>query len=396
MFKYKTLYLGMCIVLMGLLASCGANNKSESDAYALKETSTQLQFPLDNKTSLLIKAMFPYTDASGKEYLTFQNDKSPEILFYDVEKGCLDHKLELHPEGPNGVGLILGYHIKSDNEIYLTPLSRKEIIIVNSKGEILKKIPFEQTSEGDLLTSNQSMTFTYTPLIFINNKIYLNQKPNRFYEPEELLRKSPVTVVLDTMKKEVYKGSFCFPEILPSEDYGIKTLGTEFLYSRIYDGNQIVYSFWSDEKLYLTSKENTLIKTIPVNSKYLGKVKAPGDRPVDVLKCIKMWSEVPLYGNLIYDPYREVYYRVAYPETEIESQENFGDIWQFGRKVFSIIILDKEFNVIGETLFPEYIYISTLMFVRKDGLYISNSHYKNPDFNEDILSFKKFELVKEK
>lgn len=37
-----------------------------------------------------------------------------------------------------------------------------------------------------------------------------------------------------------------------------------------------------------------------------------------------------------------------------------------------------------------------MMFVREDGLYISDSHYKNPSFNEDVLSFRRFELKSNK
>ena len=92
----------------------------------------------------------------------------------------------------------------------------------------------------------------------------------------------------------------------------------------------------------------------------------------------------------------DVYYRIAYPQTEMEKKEDYYEIFQFGRKVFSIIILNKDFDIIGETLFPEYTYVSGMMFVREDGLYISDSHYKNPSFNEDVLSFKRFELKSNK
>lgn len=33
------------------------------------------------------------------------------------------------------------------------------------------------------------------------------------------------------------------------------------------------------------------------------------------------------------------------------------------------------------------------MLVRPEGLYISESHYLNPQFSDDILSFRRFELV---
>ena len=103
--------------------------------------------------------------------------------------------------------------------------------------------------------------------------------------------------------------------------------------------------------------------------------------------------ENPNYGNLLFDKYRNVYYRIAYPETEIEKGVNGLELLHYGRKRFSIIILDKDFNIIGETLFPDYTYNSTVMFIREDGLYISDSHYLNPNYNDDLLSFRKFYLV---
>ena len=72
------------------------------------------------------------------------------------------------------------------------------------------------------------------------------------------------------------------------------------------------------------------------------------------------------------------------------------DIWQLGRTKFSILILDKNFEILGETLFPENIYASNLFFIRKDGLYISTSFFKNPTFSDDKLCFRRFDLIQTK
>lgn len=72
------------------------------------------------------------------------------------------------------------------------------------------------------------------------------------------------------------------------------------------------------------------------------------------------------------------------------------EIYHNGRKRFSIIILDKEMNVLGETLFPDYTYNANLFFITKDGLYLSVTHFKRPDFDENVLRFQKIELQKVK
>ena len=92
----------------------------------------------------------------------------------------------------------------------------------------------------------------------------------------------------------------------------------------------------------------------------------------------------------MYDKYRDVYYRIAEFPYEFKSNESpFDD--PKGRE-FSIIIFDKDFNIIGETKFPGNKYLYKMSFVGRDGLYISENNLANPDFDEDKLVFACFKL----
>jgi len=102
--------------------------------------------------------------------------------------------------------------------------------------------------------------------------------------------------------------------------------------------------------------------------------------------------EVARYGDIVYDPYREVYYRFAYHYTELDSKKNWRGSAVFGRKKFSVIILNKDFEVVGETLFPEAVYNSYVFFVHRDGLYISRDYQINYDQSEDYMTFELFSL----
>ena len=180
---------------------------------------------------------------------------------------------------------------------------------------------------------------------------------------------------------------FVYPEY-PGSDLKLKKYGLETAFSRCYDQKHFIYSFYYDENIYVTSVDHQTIQKIPVKSEYVNKITLPGEQtaqPIDF--CENSW-----YGNMLYDKYRKVYYRIAYPKTTIEKGIRPMELLAFGRKNFSIIILDKNFNKIGETLFPDYTYNPGIMFIDEDGLYISDSHYLNPNFNDDILSFRKFDL----
>ena len=160
--------------------------------------------------------------------------------------------------------------------------------------------------------------------------------------------------------------------------------------SRCYNGRQFIYSFFYEEDAYAASLDHTSVERINIKSKYINRVSLPDEHNLTVEK----YCGLPHYGNLLYDKYRNVYYRIAYPGTEIDKGVNVTTLLQYGRKKFSIILLDKDFQIIGETLFPDYTYNSTLMFICEDGLYISASHFMNPEFSDDVLLFHRFDLVK--
>ncbi|WP_455623321.1 DUF4221 family protein, partial [Parabacteroides sp.] len=284
--------------------------------------------------------------------------------------------------------------IKNKVEIYLTLIYLPHIIKINSHGEITEKIDL-QTITNQPITEFQSMSFNYRPLFFIGSKLYIPQFINKgIKDKNKFIENSPLSLTLDTTNMRIEQSDFKFPPILNTKEFYTHALGVEYNYSRCFDGERIIYSFGYDENIYITSTENKLISTKAIKSKYIKKLPVLKKRPENIQEGIKKMNEIPLYGNLIYDKYQDIYYRVCYPETEIDPKENMGDIWQFGRKIFSIIILDKDLNIIGEKLFPEYTYISTLMFIRKDGLYICDNHYKNPQFDENRLSFKRFTVQK--
>ena len=65
-----------------------------------------------------------------------------------------------------------------------------------------------------------------------------------------------------------------------------------------------------------------------------------------------------------------------------------------GKKEFSIMILDENFKMLGETKFPPFTYGPQINFIREDGLYLSTSHFIREDYSDDWLRFQRIELKK--
>ena len=85
---------------------------------------------------------------------------------------------------------------------------------------------------------------------------------------------------------------------------------------------------------------------------------------------------------IIYDKYRNVYYRVASIGLTDDEYRNDKRI---KIKQTSVIILDENFNKIGETLFPRFEYTAQIAFVSPDGLCVGK--YEKSMENEDFMYF---------
>lgn len=81
---------------------------------------------------------------------------------------------------------------------------------------------------------------------------------------------------------------------------------------------------------------------------------------IDLFKTIHDRGLQPHYHHLMYDKYRKVFYRFA-----LMPDDNIKPFSNNPHQSFSIIILNKDYEIIGETKFPGNTYAHHLCFVGK-------------------------------
>ena len=385
-------------VIIGIiLLSCSKNRTAQdgiipnttSYNYELVGSSKILSYELDDYTKYSFSALFTYTDKTGKEYLTFLNQAFFEILVYDLNNEDFLFKIKLEREGPNGIPAPGGYYIEDFNNIYVTCSMTSFLYKINSTGVLTQKIRYGITDSGYEIIPHTSYSFFYAPLVFIDSKLYLPQKPTR----RRPISTTPLCVVIDTINQLSYELPCAFPSLIKDDEYP-NFSGPVIGFSRVFNGKEFVYSFFYDENIHVATVDHSKIQKYNIKSKYINKLNIEKSKINDMYEGAKFNYGCQCYGNLIHDPYRKVYYRFAYPKVELDNGPDYISLTSLGRKKFSIIILDENFNVIGETQFPEWVYCPTVIFVHRDGLFINNNHPMNPSFNENILSFQCFELRK--
>jgi hypothetical protein len=293
-------------------------------------------------------------------------------------------KIKIETEGDKGiVGGFLGYNIVDLNNIFISGLYLPKLFLVDSVGNIKQKFEYSKTNDSQFV-----LPCYFTPGIQMYNVdqvYYLPQPINPMYR-QEMLEKSPICVSFDIISQSVKALPMRFPPLITFADVGTSG-GLGANYSKCFNGKEFVYSFNSSDILYKTSPLHEEIEEKVAKSRYIAETKVLRMKSTDANKIMKASCESPAYGDIIYDKYRNVYYRIAYIKTELNHEDNPFDIYFSGRKVFSIIMLNEDLEIIGETLFPEYTYNPNLYFVLEDGLYLSTSHIKNPNYNDDVLTF---------
>lgn len=385
--RLKRIALYFCVY--ALLQGCTGtgSNQRRSDEYRLEPTKEYLTFVLDEYTHMPLKKI-DLASIDGKDYLYFINGQKPEILVYDMENTLLSCKMSFEAEGPHGVGKeITNAYLKSFDEVYVSNGYTKTIYRSNSACQVVSKYDFTKAEDGLVLTTILGSMGCFE---LIDGKFYIPQSLNKALG-SDLVNESSVCAIMDTTQKRTFVSDFKYPPLIQYSDLGTPA-GFGFQYRRIFDGTNFIYSFLYSDSLYKVSKDHKKREAYQIKSKYISSISIPGNNSSDLKEVLKATCEEATYEDLVYDKYRNVYYRFACPGTEVDTSNNLSEIIRFGKSQFSIIILDANLSIIGETLFPEYTYVPTAHFVNEEGLYISCSHFMSSDYSDDELCFEKIEL----
>ena len=379
----------ICAFVVASFCSCG--NKGKNYSYTLQTVDTFLNYHLasDVKVPMMIRSCM---DNAGKEYVYFQNGILPELLIYDIHNETLVKRVKFKEEGPDAIegGFLDGFMMTDCNHIYIVSIPQPELYITDTTGCIKRKMSYAETADGykprGCLTDNGAFQF-------IDGKLYIPQDVN-FRYGKDVMEKSALLCSLDTLSGEVEALPFKFPKIGSSIRRGSPNIvNTDYQFC--FNGQEFVYSFEYMDDLMVVNPLTHQVEYKAVRSRYIGEMKPFSSESTNDAVLQKELCEYPSYGKIIYDSCNKVYYRVAYVPQEIDKDVDALSLFRTGRKQFSIMILDEDFNVIGEHLFPPYTYNPRLSFVSKGKLYISLNNIMNPDYSDDVIRFQMVELVKD-
>ena len=379
-----------------MMTSCLSSECSSTKELAFLEAGDTIYLTVDKETYYGSKAMFQFEDEKGNEFLFLQNrgDRgTPSILIYNLSDCSVTKKIPLFREGPNGIPAIYG-GTALDASHFLVTTDSPHFYIVNDKGEILFRSPglYDRKKGFGTFCTTHVMSYYHQPAILRDSLLYFSQTHIGYPHRKDTWRTSNIFAVADLRSGKLHPLPMSYPSIFDKEEI-MRTLSYDRGFSYADTGKEVAVSFNKSDSIYVSS-DFLHVRSYKAQSRYFPSLHPePYYAQTDLEARLRRESLKPQYHHLLYDKYRKVFYRFAlhpyeWPKTKspMSGEDN-------GRK-FSILILDEQYQLIGETKFPAYQYAYHYYFIGKEGLYVSLNNPDNPLFSEDELIFQCFRIKK--
>lgn len=378
----KTLSLPLLVFYLAAIYSCQSPSEKPV-SLELQPTDFYLNLPVDDSTSNISDGLTYHAES----HLLFSlNWMQNSIQIFDLEKERKVKELRFDYEGPNGVLDIMGIYPHSLDSIFLFNQLESELTLIDTSGQIRGRLAYQSPDQySPAFVHNAYFT---SPPLFQGDKMIVK---THFYGniqnmTQEQLEQKELVYEIDLNSGETRFLGLKFPD-----DY--MPNGLKLFEASIASGaGKHVYSLFGDHRLFYVEQWGDSLKwkdgksaPLPASLPYLPK-------DADGLAFRKYSFYSPHYESLAYDPFRKLFIRFAFHETEPDETVPVSD-WRNHSGLFSIQLFDENLNLVSETTFPSGQYHPFSYFITEKGLFLSTNHPLNPANQEDRMSFRLIEYM---
>lgn len=325
----------------------------------------------------------------GEDVLTILNTYNSSVYFYNYDSGEFIKRVSFKQVRENEIRKPGAYYILNEDSVYILDMAKMNVSLLNLNTNNLLDIISLKGSEGRDWPNKlpQYNLFTANPIQDIGENIVLTGQ--LFWSvPSDVIKTFHFSAYINK-KSGVVQFYHCYPEELYGQDAnwegGLQTTP----YTTISPKGDIVVSYPPSHDIYLYSPYTNGYTKSYGGSNYAGTISSIGysnKREIPKNMIYANFVQQDMYGPIIYDKYREVYYRIMTKKVA-DSQNNYS----IQDKNIYIVIMDEEFHYIGETIIgngKRWNINNTL--VTKEGLNIEYISSENAE--EEYIIFKVFKL----
>lgn len=322
-------------------------------------------------------------DQGGNVQLLIFDQKTFSFHQMDVNSKCIIQSTMLEKEGPNGINAAEVYGLlmeHSDSLFLFTALN--EIIQLNIKGDIVRKIPINMQLSEQLDISLYPESFTRygddfyipsVPLTFQWNEIAVNDILNTPSATKFSLQSNQLTPISNFDKNFI--GNNLNKPLFPKFHKGP-------------DGDMILSYNYKDVTVIHTDKSQSV--------KSLKASMVPDEAPASTKNIFEDMDEFDrifyrsnTYTDLHYFKDQQVLMRVVQLE---EGKSDIIPMDDYVPQQYVLLFYDQDYNKIGEMELNKDTYNARLFYGTADGIFICLDHPENPDLQEGVMRFQKIKI----
>jgi hypothetical protein len=382
----KIKLLLFCVVSVYSCSSkeTGYVNREGQKLYTM-QVSPYKTFNIDENTSQIAGYFQLFTiDDTLRFTMYSSNIVRKNILIFDLSTGKVIDSVRLHKEGPHAVGNnIQGYYIHNMDSIYLYDYWQYTLILVNRQGEKISKINLSDKflpKDDCEVTPSSPFPNAEMPIKKLNTTFILQGMTREVTDT----KKVPTVTALYNLADTTIRFVNTYPEIYGNTKNLSKHWG-------VFSYLMVSYDLNDKEEMVLSYPAYDHIVVYDINSNTTRNYFA-GYSKKDIINQMDdnatselQYMENTHYCNIHFDQYRNLYYRFVYhPFYDYNINDRETQV-----KNMSIIILDSEFNKVGEYDLKEKTMLSRGSFVSKEGL-----HIQTLSDNDDFMKFITLKPVK--
>jgi hypothetical protein len=359
---------------------CSCEKKTKTKLELIKSQSIVFNTPYNNIVSL--------SSSTFENYINYATIEDKKINLLNLINNKIEYKISLDKIDSvasikNGFSF---YFHNFDTIFVLLEKKVNTIYQIDSTGKITKKYFFSVESDYNYVLTS----FGGSNMCFFDNKILLKkmifpQQKNSDYL--KIFYSEPPDITINTKNNVVEKfGQWPLK-------YTYENFNNSYPYRCIDNEKNVIYSFAAEHELYVYSK-NGQLSTFPAKSKFIDKfIQYDIDSMYNVQFKKKYFTTAPKYAKIIFDMYNNLYYRIAIHEQSFINKKT-NTINSEDDKTWSIIILDKQFNLIDEIYFSENSPYTPFSFsICEEGLLIRkkkkiNNNNENYTWDLDLFKLK--------
>lgn len=377
----KKLIFAICSFF--ILMACSEKssvNRMGKNLYTMQELSHK-RFSLDDSTSQVLTHIHTFEE-NDSLLLASYNEVFRDICIFDVKSGKEIRKIKFQNEGPNALAnSVMGFLYYNSDSIFIYHTWLYHLDLFNSKGELIRKYNLAELSPEEETPYVRPEIFPCpnSPIKKVGNKIILQGLGGILPTPNPKGLRKATTLILD-LEKNTVKYDNEFPAVYGGDDnkkwypfykmaaYDL-TPQNEMIMSYLADENIEIYNIHTKQKQYFFAGYSKDYEIRPASSESMA----------DMTRSI---FEQVQYNSIHYDRWNELYYRVlTLPVENYNANEK-----EIPLRNLAVIILDKDFNKVGEYNIKEKSKIYSLIFVSPEGLHINT--LSNDDDYMDFITLK--------